>query len=748
MKKVFLGLCLGMVSLTCVNALDVRNSNADSNTTHTTLDSKAHNIESDSRVTHITKADSKTFNTESDSKIKSVAHKNSKTYNIESDSKVTHITKVDSKTHNIESDSKFAYNTKVDTQLDSKTDSKINTTNLAFKASNTDFINSNSTQNLKVDSKIAYQNTDSKIIDYQKTDYKKADSKTKHIRILPIDNAKFLAGGRFDFLVECFYCEPSSLKATINGLEADKFFNQKAKLSVDNGVVSYRINNVSFKQSGTFKIKASAHLKNANTESSQDITYKVVDFSNNNPKKKAKNVILFIGDGMSLQAKQMGRILSKGITQGKYNGLLEMEKLDNMALITTSGYDALTTDSANSASAYSTGHKSVVNAMGVYENHTKDPFDDPRVESITELLKRTRGMSVGLVTTANINDATPAAMATHTRNRDMKNEIAFDYLRTQPDVIMGGGLAHFLPQDSKGSARKDSKNLLESFENKGYKLAFNRQDLQSIMKDFRANLRKNQSPTKILGLYNMDNMNVYLDREVFRNKDVLKSFDNEPNLMEMTQAALQILSQNENGFFLLVEGASIDKQLHKMDWQRATYDTIEFDKAVKIGRDFAERRGDTLIIVVADHAHGASITGTYHELDGKIGREAVRTYKDSVFPTFVDNDKDGFPDNPDADITLAVQFANHPDYIADYHLKEKPTSPTIKDSNGAYIANPKVQGEHYYGNIPYKEDQEVHAADDVVLMAHGIGSNYFKGVMDNTEVFFGIIKALNIDAKK
>ncbi|MWV62855.1 alkaline phosphatase [Helicobacter saguini] len=601
------------------------------------------------------------------------------------------------------------------------------------------------------------QNLDSKIA--QNAQNLKTDSiNSKHIRILPINNAKFLAGGRFDFLVECFYCQTNSIKASINGVDAAKFFDKRASVSVDNGVVSYRINNVTFPRSGTFKVQASGKLiESKNTDSklteskaeiSQNIAYKVVDFSQDNPKIKAKNVILFIGDGMSLQAKQMARILSKGITQGKYNGLLEMERLDNMALVTTSGYDALTTDSANSASAYSTGHKSVVNAMGVYENHTKNPFDDPRVETMTELLKRTRGMSVGLVTTANINDATPAAFATHTRNRDMKNEIAFDYLRTRPDIIMGGGLANFL-YDEKGGVRDDGADLTMTFRDSGYKIAFNRKDLQNIMKDFRTNLKRDSkdSTTKILGLYNMDNMNVYLDREVLRHPDVLKNFDNEPNLMEMTKAALEILSQNENGFFLLVEGASIDKQLHKMDWQRAAYDAIELDKAVKIGRDFADKRGDTLIIVVADHAHGASITGTYHELDGKSGREAVRTYKDSIFPTFVDNDKDGFPDNPDAEITLAVQFANHPDYIANYHLKEKPTSPTIKDSNGRYIANEKVQGEHYFGNIPYKEDQEVHAADDVVLMAHGVGSNYFKGIMDNTEVFFGIAKALNLNAK-
>ena len=450
--------------------------------------------------------------------------------------------------------------------------------------------------------------------------------------------------------------------------------------------------------------------------------------------KKAKNVILLIGDGMSLQAKQMARILSKGINEGKYNGYLEMENMPQLALITTSGYDSLTTDSANSASAYATGHKSVVNAMGVYEDSTKDAMDDPKVENIAEILKRTQGKSIGLVSTANITDATPAAMITHTRRRAKQNEIALDFLRVKPEVVLGGGLRHFIPQDEPNSKRKDDKNLIELFKESGYSVSFDKNELLA-----------QRGAKRLLGLYNVDNMNVYLDREVLKNPEVLGKFNAEPNLMQMTQMALETLSQNPKGFFLMVEGASIDKQLHKMDWQRATYDTIELDKAVKIAKDFAKKRNDTLVIVVADHAHGASITGTYHEKDGKSGREAVRTYDKSVFPSFEDKDKDGFPDNPNADITLAVQWANHPDYKAYYGFRQKPSSPTI-EKNGKFVANPKLNGEEYKGNIPYDEDTEVHSADDVVLSAYGVGAEAFRGIMDNTEVFFAMMRALGVRA--
>ena len=180
-----------------------------------------------------------------------------------------------------------------------------------------------------------------------------------------------------------------------------------------------------------------------------------------------------------------------------------------------------------------------------------------------------------------------------------------------------------------------------------------------------------------------------------------------------------------------------------MDWQRATYDTIEFDQAIAHAKAFADKNKDTLIIVLADHAHGASITGTYTEKDGKTGREAVRTYAAGGFPTFEDRDGDGFPDNPDVDVTLAIQYANHPDNNMNYKFIKKPTNPTVV-KDGIAKANPAKQGFFEAGNIPAKEDSEVHAADDIVLNAMGPGSDYFHGVMDNTEVFFGMMRALGI----
>lgn len=565
------------------------------------------------------------------------------------------------------------------------------------------------------------------------------------IRILPVDTAKFWAGARFDFDVEVSNAAKlDAVDIQINGQPASKVLGKSlVKKDLGNGVTSFRADDVTFKNPGDLVV--TVNVKEGAKVSSSTAKYKVV---NEKALKRAKNVILFVGDGMSLPAREIARIISKGQTNGKYNDILAMEKLEHNAVITTSGYDSLVTDSANSASAYATGHKSVVNAMGVYENSTKDPFDDPKVENLSEILKRTKGMSIGLVTTAESTDATPAAMVGHTRRRANQDFLAKDYLEDyhRPDVILGGGSARYIPQSAAGSKRKDNVNVIEEFKKKGYTFVSNAEEL-----------KKAPSNKPILGLFHTSTMNVYIDREMQKDPKVLKAFTDQPNLVDMTKKSLDILSRNENGFFAMIEGASIDKQLHVMDWQRAAYDTIEFDKAIEYAVNWSKKRGDdTLIIVVADHSHGVSISGTYHERDGKKGTEAVRVYADSTFPTFRDRNGDGFPDNPDPDVTLAIQYANHPEYYENYRFMKTPTPPALAVNEGdvkSSKANPAripqgQQGQLMPANTPKSDPQEVHSADDVLLNAGGPGSEYFRGVMDNTEVFFGILRALGIDANK
>ena len=136
--------------------------------------------------------------------------------------------------------------------------------------------------------------------------------------------------------------------------------------------------------------------------------------------RKAKNVILFIGDGLSPAHRTAARLLSKGIAEGKSLGKLAIDDMPHMALVATAGSDSIITDSANAASAYATGHKTAVNAMGVYADRTASPFDDPKVETITSLAKRRHGMGIGIVTNTEIQDATPATRLRRQRPNSMR----------------------------------------------------------------------------------------------------------------------------------------------------------------------------------------------------------------------------------------------------------------------------------------------------------------------------------------
>lgn len=567
--------------------------------------------------------------------------------------------------------------------------------------------------------------------------YAAEQSAQPSIYIAPIDRAKFLAGSKFDFRVELNQLGqlPDTVSITINGQAAESFFGKPLVRTNTDNSVEYTVRDVSIAKAGTYEVSVSAG------DLTKTVRYDVVMADQGGH--KAKNVILFVGDGMAVPAITVARVMSKGLTEGKYNGLLEMDQMDQRAIVTTSGMDSIVTDSANSASAYNTGHKSAVNGLGIYPDNTASSLDDPKVETLAEMLKRTRGMSVGVVSTSEIEDATPAAVVSHTRRRDDKPEIAEMLYQLQPEVILGGGSAFFLPQSTPGSKRKDEKDLFGMFEQSGYTVVENA-----------AEMKEAGTPKKLLGLFHTGNMSVYYDRSTNNVAD-LGAFTDQPNLWDMTQKAIDVLSQNENGFFLMVEGASIDKQLHTLDWERAAYDTIEMDKAIGVAKRFAEQNGDTLIVTTADHAHSLSIAGTYWEGDGKTGREAVRTYQESKFPTYVDYNGDGFPDYPDVDRKLAVTFGSYPDYYEDYKFNPVPTAPAVKDSSGQYVANPASLANPedpnrdrflHPGSVnPFVESQGVHSGDDVPLMAYGPGSSFFKGTLDNTDVFFGMVNALGLN---
>lgn len=563
-----------------------------------------------------------------------------------------------------------------------------------------------------------------------------AGAEAAKVVILPIDDAKMLVGARFDFRVEVseIQGEASDLEVSVGGIPFERVFGKSlARSSSGDGKVELMARDVAFDRTG--RIEVAVRGRDSQGPINSRVAYELVRPSTFGS--KARNVILFIGDGMGYNTVTAARVVARGLKQGKLvNGVLNMERADAFATVTTSGSDSLITDSANSASAYATGQKTALNALGVYPDNTPDTLDDPRQELITEMVKRARGMSVGIVTTAELFDATPAAFAAHTRRRSDAQAIVNQYADgpANPDVLMGGGSRDFIPQSATGSRRKDARDVIDDLAKKGYALATNAAELLATR------------PGKTLGLFNLTNMNVYLDKVQFRNPQVLRDFNDQPLLWDMTTKAIDSLSQNPNGFFLMVEGASIDKQLHPLDWRRAIWDTLEMDVAVGKAKEWAAARGDTLVLVTADHAHSNSTYGTYDTTRGPGDRTAVRTYAAAGFPTYQNSlDRFGLP-MAKTDIALAVGFGAAPDYYENYVVTETPFVPTVSQNKVA-VANPAYAqvGVGRQGNLPPNAGTGPHTVDDVPLYASGPGSSYFKGVIDNTEVFFGMANALGLD---
>ena len=552
--------------------------------------------------------------------------------------------------------------------------------------------------------------------------------------ILPLDRATILVSSPFDVKVEFDgVVAEADVSVTINGQPVANVLGKAATfIEKEEGVEAsaVRINEVTINEPGTYT-----------RDQEKSVTWEVYGTPDT---PVAKNVIFLIADGLSVAHRTGARLMAKGMTEGKANGRLNMDGLERAAFIGTSSTESIATDSANTMSAYMSGHKTAVNALGVYADRTPDSLDDPKFETLAEALRRQTGKAVGIVTTSELQDATPAAIFAHTRRRADKAEINSQTYNVRPEVILGGGSAYFLPQSTPGSSRKDDIDHVALYREDGYTLATTKGELEAA---------RGSNTGKLLGLFHTGNMDTTLDRE-FLKKGTVERFPEQPGLVDMTRTAIDLLSRNNEGFVLIVEAANVDKMSHPLDWDRAIVDTIEFDHAVGAALEFAESNPDTLIIVTGDHTHGVSIIGTVD--DDKPGdemRQKVGTYAEAGFPNYVDADGDGYPDSVDVSRRLFVAANNGPDRYETFRPKlDGPFVPAIRNEDGKYVANEAykdVPGAVFVqGNIPTSGDTGVHAIDDVVLQATGPGSERFRGYMEQSDVYRVIAEALALGAKQ
>lgn len=568
-----------------------------------------------------------------------------------------------------------------------------------------------------------------------------AQEEAPPVLIRPVDGANLLPGALFDLHVEVHASRlPRDFAITINGESARAFFGVRpitrnwiiASSGVPAQAVTFR--GVRFDEPGEYVVEVTAggetHTK----------TYTVRETVAGD----AQNVILFVADGGSQAFYTALRLVSRGMTEGVYDDALVWDEFEEIGLLHTSGIDSIITDSANSASAYNTGHKTAVNATGSYPDTSASTLDDPKVETLAEILVRTRDMSIGVVTTSDITDATPAAVWAHGRDRSSGSRANF---ATQvianglmPEVMFGGGGQYFIPSSAEGSRRRDSVDVFALYENNGYTIVTTASELEDALGE-----------DHVLGIFNSADMNTWLDRNVFT--DNASRFPDQPGLVEMTTAAIEILSTNENGFYLMVEAASIDKQLHPMDFDRALADGIEFERAVAAAYEWAQENSpNTLIIVTSDHAHSYDVWGTVdvEEFNAATTNEervdAIGIYGGAGFPTYEDADGDFFPDDWAPSIVLAQGKADNPPFTEDFQVSPVPRVPSLIQDD-INIDNPEddPNGIVVGGNLPNGSNSSAHTLQDVPVYATGPGADCFGRVMENTEVFFCMANAIGLD---
>ncbi len=557
------------------------------------------------------------------------------------------------------------------------------------------------------------------------------------VNILPVQGAKFLAGAKFDFRVELSEIKgtPREVAITINGRDAGTVFGKKLEMTAGAvGVQNYMVRDVMHKLTG--KLEVIARGVDDSGVFVRQASYEVVRGMASG--KRPKNIIVFVGDGMGWNTVTAARIIMHGIENGKPRDFLNMEKADSTASVHTSGLDGLVTDSANSASAYSTGHKASNNGLGSYPDNTTDQFDDPKQEHLFEMLKRTRNYGFGLVSSSYLSDATPSAWLAHTRRRGNYSEIVEQIIDSgaRPSVILGGGSQDFIPKATKGSRRKNERDIISEFQKADYQFVSTAKELEAA------------KPGKMLGLFQLAWMNSYLDRVQFKNPDVLGAFADQPLLWNMTSKAIESLEMlHPNGFMLVVEASNPDVLQHALDWQRATWDAIEMDVAIGKTKEWAAKKNETLIITTADHAHSNTTYGTYNTAAGAGSASGtiagVGLYEQNGFPTYQSaKDVNGLP-LAKTSIALAVGYGAAPAHFANFIVGDKPFV-AVATQGTTLVPNPaNVGGALTGGNIGGNSGP--HTVDPVPLFAWGPGSQHFKGSIDNTEVFFGMVKALGLD---
>lgn len=461
---------------------------------------------------------------------------------------------------------------------------------------------------------------------------------------------------------------------------------------------------------------------------------------------RAKNVILFVGDGMGVSTVTAARILDGQQRGGDGEShRLAFERFPHLAMSVTASANQQTSDSAPTATAMVAGIKANDGALSVAPTLARNQVDAERVAaaSVATVLEMAelRGLATGLVTTARVTHATPAANYAHLPERNWEadsdlptgatvKDIARQLLESPygdgPEVVLGGGRRSFYnsgTQDpeypEKMGGRSDGRNLHSEWlaSREGAKYIWSRDQFVEI---------KPSNTKRLLGLFEPSHMRFELDRS----NDVA----GEPSLAEMTRKAIELLSQDSDGYYLMVEAGRIDHGHHAGNAKRALTDTIALSEAVAVAQALVG--DDTLIVVTADHSHVFTIAG----------------YPSRGNPILGLADSNGTPAKDALGLPYTtLGYANGPGYAGGGERREFDGT-SQRHVDGHYPGNamrPDLR-EIDTANDSYLQESavpmymETHAGEDVAIYAVGPNAALFRGVLEQNVIFHIIADALGL----
>lgn len=422
-----------------------------------------------------------------------------------------------------------------------------------------------------------------------------------------------------------------------------------------------------------------------------------------------KNIIILFADGVASTQWELGRVSSRYLRNAPFLATDVVMRNGALGLMSNVPADALVTDSAAAATAMSTGHKTDNDMVAMLP-------DGKPVETLMEAA-RAAGKRVGLVTTAPVYDATPAAFTVHARGRYDSQSLVDQYVVFEPDVLMGGGRDYFVPKARAGGKRSDDRDVIALFTSRGYDYVHDADSLRRT------------SASRLLGLFADGDMAFEIDRDTAL----------QPSMADMAAAALRALAQRSpQGFVLLLENENTDSAGHRNDIAALIRDLWAFDAAVKVALDFQREYPETLVVITGDHETGGlSVTNALSELypaDGLKWFYASNRHLDMVARIGISLDKavkllGRSPDGAAVDRVITQHF---PGFVLDADLREAILQHRRLERNFGYTTSSALsrmvsrQTAIYWGTTG-------HTSQPAVVGSLGPGAERFRGYMDNTE---------------